>query len=138
MLHVTKIKPLHNYLLVSGDRYEKDIKSNGIIMYNKGELKMYQEVLEVGPMVQGIKVGDKVSLNLFKYAEMKYDKNSLQNDMDNNKVIKWHLPWQTIYDENDSPKDCLLIDDHCVVFVYEGKEVEENIILPQPKKFELN
>lgn len=131
MLHITEIKPLHNYLLVTGDRFEEDVYSNGIIRYNKGDLKDYQVVLAVGPVVRGIKVGDKVSLNLLKYAEMKYDKNSLQNDLDNNQVIKWHLPWETVYDENDKPHDCLLIDDQCVIYVFEGHEVDEKIIIPQ-------
>ena len=68
------------------------------------------------------------------YAVMKYDKNSLKNDMDMNKVVKWNLPWITIDDEKGEPQDCLLLTDRDIKFVFEGEEVNEVFVLPQKTK----
>ena len=128
MLHITKIKPLYNYILTTGDKYEDDEYENGIITASKGDLKLYQKVLEVGTTVRDIKVGDMIMFSPQNYAQMKYDKNSIQNDLDNNKVIKWHLPWVTVYDEKDNPKEYLMLNERDVLYVIEGKEVKGSSI----------
>lgn len=134
MLHIKKIKPLYNAVVTTGARYEEDMKENGLIVASKGDLKLYQIVVAVGETVRGINVGDKVMIDPSPYAVMKYDKNSLKNDMDMNKIVKWNLPWVTIDDKDGNPQDCLLLNDRDIRFVFEGEETNETIILPDKTK----
>lgn len=133
MLHIKKIKPLFTKVLTTGDRYEEDMYTKGIIVANKGELKLYQKVLAVGTSVRDIKVGDTVMINPNNYAVMKYDPNSIKNDMDMNKKISWNLPWVTIDNENGKPKECLLLNDRDIEFIFEGEEKNEKIIVEDNK-----
>lgn len=133
MLHIKKIKPLFTKLLTTGDKYEEDMYTKGIIVANKGDLKLYQKVLAVGTSVRDIKVGDTVMINPNNYAVMKYDPNSIKNDMDMNKKISWNLPWVTIDDENGKPKECLLLNDRDIEFIFEGEEKNEKIIVEDNK-----
>jgi co-chaperonin GroES (HSP10) len=142
-LHIKKIKPLFTNILVTGDKYEEDVKINGMITSQKGDLKLYQKVLEVGSMVRDVKVGDTVMFNPKDYAVMKYSENSIKNDMDMNKRIKWNLPWVTIYDEEGNSHDCLMLKDRDIEFVFEGEEVKDpepqtTLIMPKPKKIITN
>lgn len=133
MLHIKTLKPLFTSLLVTGEKYTEDITENGIIVNNKGDLKLYQKVLAVGSSVRDIKVGDMVMFNPKDYAVMKYDPNSVKNDMGMNKVVKWNLPWVTVDDEEGNPQDCLLLKDRDVLFVFEGEEVKNSgssLIMP--------
>lgn len=134
MLHVTKIIPLANHILVTADKFDKDMIQNTVIIAGKGDLKLWQKVIAVGPIVRGIKEGDMVMMNLQKYAVKKYDKNSLQNDMDNNPIISYNLPFETIDDENGEPKDYLYISDDVVRYVFEGEEKDEALITPGKPK----
>lgn len=138
MLKIKKIKPLFTSVVTTGNKYEEDMKDNGIIIANKGDLKLYQTVLAVGSSVRDIQVGDQVMIDPKNYAIMKYDPNSIKNDMDMNKVIKWNLPWIMIDDEHGNPQDCLLLNDRDIKFIFEGEEVNESIILPDKPKFIIN
>lgn len=138
MLHIKSIKPLFTNIVTTGDKYKEDMKANGIIVANKGDLKLYQKVLAIGSSVRDIQVGDTVMIDPKNYAVMKYDPNSLKNDMDMNKVIKWNLPWVVIDDEEGNPQDCLLLSDRDVKFVFEGEETNENIIIPDKPNLILN
>lgn len=138
MLHIKSIKPLFTNIVTTGDKYKEDMKANGIIVANKGDLKLYQKVLAIGSSVRDIQVGDTVMIDPKNYAVMKYDPNSLKNDMDMNKVIKWNLPWIVIDDEEGNPQDCLLLSDRDVKFVFEGEETNESIIIPDKPNLILN
>lgn len=133
MLHIKKIKPLFTKVLTTGDKYEEDMLTKGIIVANKGDLKLYQKVLAIGTSVRDIQVGDTVMINPRNYAVMKYDPNSIKEDMDMNKRIKWNLPWVTIDDENGNPMECLLLNDRDIEFVFEGEEKNETIIVEDNK-----
>lgn len=133
MLHIKSIKPLFNKIVTSGDKYEEDMIDGGVITANKGDLKLYQTVIAVGSVVRDIQVGDKVMINPMNYAVRRYDKNSIQNDLDNNKIIEFKFPWITIDDENGKPKDCLLLDDRDIKFIFEGEEKSDSIIMPNKK-----
>lgn len=130
MLHVTKIKPLFDHLLITADRFEKDMIHSGVILANKGDLKLWQTVVAVGSVVRDIKVGDKVMINPNDFAVKKYNKNSVQNDLDNNPVLTYNFPFETIDDEKGEPKDYLYISDRNVKYVFEGMEKDESLILP--------
>lgn len=134
MLHVTKIKPLFDHLLITADRFEKDMVHSGVILANKGDLKLWQTVVAVGSVVRDIKVGDKVMINPNDFAVKKYNKNSVQNDLDNNPVLTYNFPFETIDDEKGEPKDYLYISDRNVKYVFEGIEKDELLILPGKPK----
>ena len=134
MLHVTKIKPLFNHLLITADRFEKDMVHSGVILAKKGDLKLWQTVVAVGSVVRDIKVGDKVMINPNDFAVKKYNKNSVQNDLDNNPVITYNFPFETVDDEKGNPKDYLYISDRNVKYVFEGTEKDDSLILPGKTK----
>lgn len=134
MLHVTKIKPLFDHLLITADKFEKDMVHNGVILAGKGDLKLWQTVVAVGSVVRDIKVGDKVMINPNDFAVKKYNKNSVQNDLNNNPVLTYNFPFETVDDEKGEPKDYLYISDRNVKYVFEGTEKEESLILPGKKK----
>lgn len=134
MLHVTKIKPLFDHLLITADRFEKDMVHSGVILANKGDLKLWQTVVAVGSVVRDIKVGDKVMINPNDFAVKKYNKNSVQNDLDNNPVLTYNFPFETVDDEKGEPKDYLYISDRNVKYVFEGIEKDESLILPGKPK----
>ena len=150
MLKIKRIKPLFTSILTTGEKYAEDIRENGIIVANKGDLKTYQTVLEVGSSVRDINVGDKVMIDMMHFAVMKYDpKNPTWEDRDWCVLSKGHggpvmyatlglkgfypvenVPWVIIDDEKGNPQDCLLISDRDVKFVFEGDETNESIIIP--------
>lgn len=134
MLHVTKIKPLFDHLLITADRFEKDMIHSGVILANKGDLKLWQTVVAVGSVVRDIKVGDKVMINPNDFAVKKYNKNSVQNDLDNNPIITYNFPFETVDDEKGNPKDYLYISDRNVKYVFEGIEKDDSLILPGKPK----
>ena len=138
MLKIKKIKPLFTSVVTTGNKYEEDMKDNGIIIANKGDLKLYQKVIAVGPVVRGIEEGETVMMSLLRYGKRKYSKDSVQNDMDNNPIIKWELPWIQIDDEDGNPQDCLLIADSDVKYVFVGYESNDPIILPESPQLILN
>lgn len=134
MLHITKIKPTFNHLLVTGEVFDKDIIESGVIVAKKGDLKLWQTVVATGSTVRDIKVGDKVMIIPDHYAVKKYNKNSVQNDLDNNPVLTYHFPFETMDDEKGEPHEYLYISDNDVRYVFEGEEKEETLILPSKKK----
>ena len=134
MLHVTKIKPLFDHLLITADKFEKDMVHNGVILAGKGDLKLWQTVVAVGSVVRDIKVGDKVMINPNDFAVKKYNKNSVQNDLDNNPVLTYNFPFETVDDEKGEPKDYLYISDRNVKYVFEGTEKDDSLILPGKTK----
>ena len=138
MLHIKKIKPLFTSIITTGDKFEKDIIEGGIIVANKGDLKLWQTVIAVGSSVRDIAVGDKVMINPAAYVVRKYDKNSIQNDLDNNPSLGFKFNWVTVDDENGNPRDCLLLNDRDISYAFEGEEKAETIIKPAKKKVLLN
>lgn len=137
-LHIKEITPLWNNILTTGNKYEKDMKNNGIIVAKQGDLKLYQTVLAVGSTVRDIKVGDQIMFSPQRYAVMQYDENSIKNDMGMNKVVKWNLPWVTVEAEDGTPQEQLMLSESDVQFVFKGEEREDNIIIPEKPKFITN
>lgn len=134
MLHIKSVKPLFTNLVTTADRFEKNMTSGGIILANEGDLKLWQKVLYVGSCVKDIEVGDMVMINFQNYAVKKYSKDSIQNDLDNNATIRYQFNWVTIDNEKGEPTDHLLLNDRDILYVFEGKEVDEPIIEIPNKK----
>ena len=135
MLHITKIKPVFNHLLITADKFDKDMIQAGVIVANKGDLKLWQKVIAVGSAVRDVKVGDMVMIDPMKYAVRKYNKNSVQNDLDNNPVLTYNFPFETVDNEKGEPQDCLYITEDVVKYAFEGKEKKEALITPGKKQF---
>ena len=138
MLHIKKVKPLFTALVTTGDKFDKDMYENGIITARKGDLKLWQRGIAIGTTVRGIEVGDLVMINADNYAVRKYNKNSLQNDLDNNPVTTYKFNWVTIDDADGHPCDCLFLEDRDILYVFEGEETEDKLIVPDRKKLLLS
>ena len=134
MLHITSIKPLFNHVLITADKFDKDMISNGVIIASKGDLKLWQTVVAVGPTVRGIEVGDKVMIIPDHFAVKKYNKNSVQNDLDNNPVLTYNFPFETIDDEKGEPQEYLYISDNDIRYVFDGEEKDDALITPGKPK----
>ncbi len=134
MLHINSIHPTFNHLLITAEKFDKDLINGGVIVANKGDLKLWQTVVAVGPTVRGIKAGDKVMIIPDHFAVKKYNKNSIQNDLDNNPVLTYNFPFETVDNEKGEPVDHLYISDNDVRYVFEGYEKEESLITPGKAK----
>ncbi len=133
MLHITKIKPTFNHVLITADKFEKDMIQESVIVANKGDLKLWQTVVAVGSAVRDIKVGDKVMIIPEHFAVKKYNKNSVQNDLDNNPTLTYNFPFETIDNEKGEPEDYLYISDQDVRYIFEGEEKDDSLIVPGKK-----
>jgi hypothetical protein len=138
MLHIKKIKPLYTSIVTTGDKFEKDMIDGNIIVARKGDLKLWQKVIAVGSTVRDIKVGDMVMINAEHFAVKRYNKNSIQNDIDNNPVLDYKFNWVTIDNALGEPQECLLLNDRDVEYVFEGEEKDDSIILPGKKNIVLS
>lgn len=134
MLHIKKVKPLFTSVITTGDKFEEDMVEGNIIIARKGDLKLWQKVIAVGSCVRDIEVGDMVMINADNYAVKKYDKNSVQNDMDNNPSLGYKFNWVTIDDEKGNPQECLLLNDRDLLYAFEGEEKKESLITPGKPK----
>lgn len=130
MLHIKSIHPTFNHVLVTADKFDKDMVQNGVIIAGKGDLKLWQTVVATGSTVRDIKVGDKVMIIPDHFAVKKYNKNSVQNDLDNNPVLTYNFPFETIDNEKGDPEEYLYISDQDVRYVFEGEEKDEALIMP--------
>ena len=134
MLHIKKVKPLFTSVITTGDKFEEDMVEGGLIIARKGDMKLWQKVIAVGSCVRDIEVGDMVMINADNYAVRKYDKNSIQNDMDNNPSLGYKFNWVTIDDEKGNPQECLLLNDRDLLYAFEGEEKNESLITPGKPK----
>lgn len=134
MLKIKKVNPVATRILVTGNVYTEDMyDEHGLIESKKGDMKEYQEVIEVGPMVRDLKPGDKVMLNMMHFAVMQYDPNSVKSDMGMQKIKGYQFPKIELTEEDGSIQECLYIDQQDIVFSFEGEEVQgkkKTIIVP--------
>ena len=127
MFKIKKLKPMFNFIAVTTDCY---YRTGGIIDTSKANLiKEYQTVIEVGPMVKGIKPGDIIFINPHRYVEIKHhfkdaDENNVQQD-DMHAVLR--IPQFTIYGKDgERPQRVMMLSDGDVYFVAEGEEFNPN------------
>ena len=115
-------------MITTATKFDKDDMQNGVITAKKGDLKLYQRVVAVGSMIKEFKVGDLVMINAENYAKKKYSATSIQNDMDNNPVIKYEFNWVTMENEKGELEDYLMLNDRDILYSFEGEEVDEPVI----------
>lgn len=133
MLHITKVKPMFTAIVTTAEKFQEDYTEDGMIMANKGNYKPWQTVVAVGTSVRDIKEGDKVMVNLDNYALKRYDKNSIQNDLDNNKKIRYAFNFINMDDAEGNKEEYFLFNDRDVLYVFEGEERSDLIKLPKKK-----
>lgn len=131
MLKINKIKPLFNRLLVTADKYEKDVSKGGVVVVTAGTLKEYQRVLSVGSTVRDIKEGDLVLINPTRYAVRKHNAGSLKDGIiTDNPVTSYNFNLVGV-----GGKMCILLYDQDIDYVIEESEEapDESLILPDNK-----
>lgn len=131
MLKINKIKPLFNRLLVTADKYEKDVVKGGVVVITAGTLKEYQKVLSVGSTVRDIKEGDTVLINPTRYAVRKHNAGSLKDGViTDNPVTSYNFNLVEVNGEV-----CILLYDQDIDYVIEECEEvpDESLILPENK-----
>ena len=132
MLKVKKIKPLFNRILVTSDKYEKDVKQGGVVTITAGTLKEYQKVIAVGSTVRDIKEGNLVLINPTRYAVRKHKEGSLKDGVITDNPV-------TSYNFNLVEADgkiCILLYDQDIDYVieeYEEAEEPSSLIIPENK-----
>lgn len=113
-------------LIITANRFDKDVTEGGILVATKGNLKPYQTVIAIGNAVREIEVGDTVMVNFEAYAEHKVPVGSVKEKMDvPNPVINYHIPWVTMVDEQGNDGIYIRISVNDVEYVLEGEEVED-------------
>ena len=132
MLKIKKIKPMFNRILVTSDKYEKDIKQGGVVTITAGTLKEYQRVIAVGSTVRDIKEGDLVLINPTRYAVRKHNEGSLKNGVvTDNPVTSYNFNLVDV-----DGKICILLYDQDIDYVIEEyEEITEpsSLIMPDNK-----
>ena len=130
-LKITRVKPLFTGLLVTMNKYDEDVTVGSLIdaTKTKGTLKEYQTVVEVGPAVRGIEVGDKVMINPARYAvvDHKSNPNSLKDGIIGDTArVTYSFDVVKVNGE-----DYLYLQDRDIMYVFEGEEVEDVLEIPE-------
>lgn len=131
VLNIKAIRPMANYLVTTKDVYTASDNSSSLITKIEGNLKEYQKVVAVGPMVRGINVGDIVCINPKRYAKYKHQPGSLKDGViTDNPVISYNF---NVIELNHVQH--LLLTDQDIDFVIEDYEEEtpSPIIVPEKK-----
>lgn len=120
MLNIKKIRLTANYILVTKEVYDGKTTEGGVII-PKGNMKEFQKVVTVGPMVRGIKEGDLVCINPKRYAVHQYKEGSIKGDIQGmDKVVSYNFNQVKI-----DGKPHLLITEQDIDFVIEEYEEVE-------------
>lgn len=132
MLKIKKIKPMFNRILVTSDKYEKDVTQGGVVTITAGTLKEYQRVISVGSTVRDIKEGDLVLINPTRYAVRKHNEGSLKNGVvTDNPVTSYNFNLVNV-----DGKICILLYDQDIDYVieeYEETTEPSSLIMPDNK-----
>ena len=132
MLKIKKIKPMFNRILVTSDKYDKDIKQGGVVTITAGTLKEYQKVISVGSTVRDVKEGDLVLINPTRYAVRKHNEGSLKNGVvTDNPITSYNFNLVDV-----DGKICILLYDQDIDYVieeYEETTEPSSLIMPDNK-----
>lgn len=130
MLKIKKILPMFNRILVTSDKYEKDVTKGGVVTITAGTLKEYQKVIAVGSTVRDIKEGDTVIINPSRYAVKKHVEGSMKDGIiSDNPTVSYNFNLVEI----NNQLYILLYDQDVDYIVKDFEEVNEEdpkIIMP--------
>lgn len=138
MLKIKKIKPTANHIVTTMDMYtEEEVKTiTGLFDTTKmNTIKEYQKVLEVGPMVRGIEVGDIVRINPSRYIQILHKQGSLKGIDKKTVTDEMHsavdIPRELIYtkgpDGVETSQWVMVLFDNDIMFVAEGEEFKPSM-----------
>lgn len=140
MLRLRKIKPIGSQVLVTESFYGwDDVNEFGIIVHKKGDIKTYQEVLEVGRDVTFVKPGDIVEINFYKYAELDKDPSSVKSLEGSNRVVNLRLNEVEMEGVDGETVNCFLIDQRDIKYILEDYdevtyEKKKQVLIAPPEK----
>lgn len=128
---------MFNRIITTAEKYESNKLTDGGLIdgaHLEGTPKEYQTVVKVGSSVREVQPGDVIVIDPTRYIRRTYDKNSIQNDLDNNPIVSVNIPVV----EMDG-KDYFMIDDRDILYVIKDyEEIEETpaqtIIKPKTPK----
>ena len=130
MLKIKKILPMFNRILVTSDKYEKDVTKGGVVTITAGTLKEYQKVIAVGSTVRDIKEGDTVIIHPSRYAVKKHAEGSMKDGIiSDNPTVSYNFNLVEI----NNQLYILLYDQDVDYIVKDFEEVNEEdpkIIMP--------
>ena len=130
MLKIKKILPMFNRILVTSDKYEKDVTKGGVVTITAGTLKEYQKVIAVGSTVRDIKEGDIVIINPSRYAIKKHAEGSFKDGIiTDNPTVSYNFNLVEI----NNKLYILLYDQDVDYIVKDFEEIEDTdpkIIMP--------
>ena len=130
MLKIKKIVTMFNRILVTSDKYEKDVTKGGVVTITAGTLKEYQKVIAVGSTVRDIKEGDTVIINPSRYAVKKHAEGSMKDGIiSDNPTVSYNFNLVEI----NNQLYILLYDQDVDYIVKDFEEVNEEdpkIIMP--------
>lgn len=133
-MKVKKIKPLWTTIITTANKYslEELEKSGEIIDTTKTEhpLKEYQKVISVGSMVRNLNPGDIIMINPANYADRKYSRDSIKNDIEGmNPITSYNFPMVEI----DGESYLRLQENDALYIIEEYEEGEPDIKFPEKK-----
>lgn len=88
---IASVRLLHYFILITSDCYTEEdekevVKNNKVLTFKQGELKPFQHVIAVGPLVRDIQVGDCVKFNPQRYLYPLHKEQSLKDGIIGDKV----------------------------------------------------
>lgn len=122
-IKVLKATPMFNGVITTCHQWEVDGESDGLIDTSKsqGIVKPHQTVVAIGSAARSVKVGDTVIIDPTRFAKMRYNENSLKNNVvKENEIIGFDFPIISI---NDEPH-MLLTENDISYIVNEFEEFE--------------
>lgn len=132
MLNIKKIKALNTQVVTTAKRYVTDERNDsGLVLDARktaGGLMEHQTVVAVGNLVRNIEVGDEVMFSPKRYAQKKYDENSLKNDLGKNPTETYLIPMVMMDGVNH-----LILDQSDIMYVLEEFEEVPDVKVEKPK-----
>jgi len=134
MLKVTKIHPCMDHIVTTAEIYtEQEVTSAGGVIDGgrRDTLKEYQKVLEIGPFVKGLKVGDIVRINPSRYVQILHKQGKMLKDADKKTITDdMHaavdIPREVLYtkgeDGAETSQTVLILFESDIMCVVEGEE----------------
>ncbi len=137
MINIKEIQPLFTKILCTADEYEEVQFLPGTTIVDTEKkpagLKEYQTVIAVGNEVTTLKPGDVVMINPRDYMVRKYNKDSLNSEMNDvyNPVIEYQFDMPIINGEK-----CLLLKERDIDYIILSYEAVDNSITIKPEEDE--
>lgn len=126
-IKVLKATPMFNGVITTCHQWEVDGESDGLIdtAKSQGIVKPHQTVIAVGSSARSVKVGDLVIIDPTRFMKMRYNENSLKNNVvKENEIAGFDFPIIYI---NDEPH--MLLNENDISYIvneFEEFEIESD------------